>query len=176
MTADLAGELDRLDKAAQRAPWEHDKSEPGIWGPEEIIVGNYTAADDFDSPMWADIKPADAEFICWVRNHTDEIKAALADEGWDQAMADVYIAREHAALMAERDRLQRTLATNEDQRTRLREALEETTADRNRLRATVRRVELLADNGYEAHYDNPGAAERVCVDLADLRAALEGKE
>lgn len=41
-------------------------------------------------------------------------------------------------------------------------------------RATVDRVGLLADNGNEAHYDNPGPPERPCIDLRDLRAALAG--
>lgn len=56
----------RVD-AATEGPWENDETDPGVWGLEHIIIGNYTARDDFDSPMWEDGTPEDREFIAASR-------------------------------------------------------------------------------------------------------------
>ena len=80
MTADLAGELDRLDKAATPGPWEQEAT----WalGPRRAsdlarglarLISADVPYDGADGLCGSNI-----ELIVWLRNHTDEIKAALA--------------------------------------------------------------------------------------------------
>ena len=64
-------------EAATEGPWENDETDPGVWGPEHIIIGNYTARDDFDSPMWEDGTPEDREFIAASRTDLPTLLAAV---------------------------------------------------------------------------------------------------
>ena len=66
----------RVD-AATEGPWENDETDPGVWGLEHIIIGNYTARDDFDSPMWEDGTPEDREFIAASRTDLPALLAAV---------------------------------------------------------------------------------------------------
>ena len=64
-------------ESATPGPWENDETDPGVWGLEHIIIGNYTARDDFDSPMWEDGTPEDREFIAASRADLPALLAAV---------------------------------------------------------------------------------------------------
>lgn len=96
---DLAGELDRLDKAATSSPWALFEADPES-DPLRPVFNPDGDLELIAEPTWM----PDAELIVWLRNHTDEIKAALAVRpGMSQAVADL----EERAVQAEaeRDRL-----------------------------------------------------------------------
>lgn len=84
-----------LLEGVTEGPWEVDNDDPGVWSPECIVIGNYTAADDFNSPMWEDATRADREFIAAARSlvpelvaEVERLRAALADVAIDQYMRE----------------------------------------------------------------------------------------
>lgn len=79
MPDDLAAELDRLDKAATPGPWDIRLN-----GPEdETQWCDLTHLDarwpHLPQVHGCDLSIEDAELIVFLRNHTDEIKAALVE-------------------------------------------------------------------------------------------------
>ena len=70
-------EQKRLAEAATEGQWEADQTEPGIWCPKRIVIGNYTAADMFESPAWEDGTPEDLAFIAAARESVPRLVAAL---------------------------------------------------------------------------------------------------
>lgn len=81
---EFLAEQKRLAEAATEGPWEVDQSEPGIWGPQHIVIGNYTASDMFESPAWENGKPEDLAFIAAARESVPRMIAAL------EAVTDVH--------------------------------------------------------------------------------------
>lgn len=53
--------------AATEGPWEADHIDPSVWSPQIIVLGNYTAADGYDSPAWHDGTTTDRDFIAAAR-------------------------------------------------------------------------------------------------------------
>lgn len=137
MTGDLAGELDRLDKAATAKPWRSGMDNE-IKGPGQLMVITADLGDETDygptAVLW--LGDADAAFIVWARNHTDEIKAAFAQagtwrQGYDQGRAVTRAEREHQRWRAEKAE-----------------------AERDRLRATVQQMveELRTGDASDGHH------------------------
>lgn len=54
-------------EAATEGPWVIDSTEPSIWSPRVIVIGNYTAADLYESPAWEDGTAEDLGFIAHAR-------------------------------------------------------------------------------------------------------------
>lgn len=54
-------------QAATEGPWEADHIDPSVWSPQIIVLGNYTAADGYDSPAWHDGTTTDRDFIAAAR-------------------------------------------------------------------------------------------------------------
>ncbi|WP_207760621.1 hypothetical protein [Mycolicibacterium sphagni] len=73
MADDVAARARVALEGVTEGPWTVDETDPGVWSPDEIVFGNYTARDDFDSPSWEDGKPADLAFIAAARSLVPEL-------------------------------------------------------------------------------------------------------
>lgn len=73
----LRGIQERAD-AATEGPWEADHIDPSVWSPQIIVLGNYTAADGYDSPAWHDGTTTDRDFIAAARTDVPWLLAEVA--------------------------------------------------------------------------------------------------
>lgn len=190
MTAALAGELDRLEKAATPGEWEFVRKEIRETVANSVKVGDHVVAFtgfDKESPH----SPADAALIVWLRNHTDEIKDALrrlrlaegAAEAYKRASADYglidYRAVQERAESAEAERDAWKRTADERSSTQLAKRAIEAEAERDQLRATVQRAmavesfETIAPDGIRQDVGVPGlshpATSMVYSSAHDLR-------
>ena len=78
MTPERLAEIRARVEAATEGPWEADNDcDPGVWGPEHIIVGHYAAHDDMDTSMWEDGSESDREFIAAARTDVGDLLAEV---------------------------------------------------------------------------------------------------
>lgn len=122
--SDLAAELADLDESATPSPWHLEKS---------ATRGLFDAHDEA-GPLVERCTHPDAELLVWLRNRTDEIKTALAENAEDRGVIRALRRqRDEAEAEAERDR-------QADILDRVRTYLDQLHADRTTLPDVLRAV------------------------------------
>lgn len=122
--SDLLARAKTAMNGVTEGPWQADHTDPGVWSPDVIVIGNYTAHDDFDSAMWEDGTHADREFIAATR--------ALVPELVDQCE---FLESE---FETERDRANQHFDARMEAEARVRALTEHCEARANQLRAFAR--------------------------------------